>query len=106
MNVYVKTVESEYVGNEPGSTSVYADRSSGGLWEEIVLTPHPEAGGRFDARFVASGHQLSLTPGAVLETRPSGSFGPWELFRATNQPEGVSHLYREGVDALLLLEGR
>ena len=106
VNVYVKTVDLQYVGNEPGSTEVYSDRPGGGPWEEVVLTPHPDLQGQFDARFVASGLQLSMTPGAVLETRPAGEFGPWELFYATNQPEGVSHLYRPDVDALLLLEGR
>lgn len=60
---------------------VYADRESGGSWEAVDLTKH--ADGTFDARFVASGRQLSLTPNG-LETR--STVGAWETVRAHEQP--------------------
>lgn len=70
---------------------VYADRASGGAWEAVDLTKHD--GGTFDARFVASGRNLSLTP-AGLETR--STVGAWETVRAHEQPPDWSTilLYR------------
>lgn len=71
---------------------VYADRQTGGLWENIELTPHDD--GTFDACFVAASRQLSITP-TGSESRPAGGIGGWETLRAATQPgDNLSILYR------------
>jgi hypothetical protein len=70
---------------------VYSDKDQFGVWEAAELTKH--ADGRFDVRFLAANRQLSLTPFG-LESRVAGTFGPWEMQYATDQPDGSSLLYR------------
>ena len=103
--VYITTSRGYYLGVEPGTINVYNDRQHGGEWEQVELKPIEL--GRFVAHFVAANQELSITPSGVLETRPAGTNGPWEQVRATNQPEGVSFLYRDGVAMVpLRLEAR
>lgn len=98
MNVYLK-LNGKYVGVEPGTDRVYADRLSGGAWEEIELKSRGD--GSFTARFVAADKQLSIQPNGSLETRPSGTDGAYEIVRATTQPEGLNLLYRSSDDHVL-----
>lgn len=108
MKVYAK-LGGRYVGCSPtpipkrsgdAAFMPYHDREHGGSWEEIELTPHD--GGRFDAVFVAAGRQLAIAPGGLLESRPLGSVGSWELVYATAQPDGSSLIYRMGDDGALV----
>lgn len=92
MKVFLK-LNGHYVGVEPGTSKVYADRAAGGGWEEVELAP--KDGGLFIATFVAANLVLSVQPDGRLETRPAGTDGPFELLRATSQPEGLDILYRE-----------
>lgn len=98
MRVFAKK-DGKYVGVQPGTTTVYADRSSGGSWEEVELTPRGD--GFFDARFVAADVQLCMTPTGALEPRPAGMVGVWESLYATDQPDGSSLLYRLDGDRLV-----
>jgi hypothetical protein len=94
MRVYLKH-GGKYIGADPAKpNAVYSDRVAGGGWEAVELTPQGD-GGLFDARLVAADRQLSLQPDGRLETRPAGTFDAYELFRATEQPEGLAILYRE-----------
>jgi len=83
----------KYIGVEPGTAKVYADRAAGGAWETVTL--EPKGDGLFLPTFEASGLVLSGQPNGSLETRPGGTAGPYELWRATSQPEGLDILYRE-----------
>ncbi len=67
----------KYLGLEPGTTRVYADRPALGAWEEVVLTSH---GAWWDVRFGAANRQLTVTPDRQLDSRPAGTFGEWEQF--------------------------
>ena len=58
-----------------------------GGWERLRLTKHD--GGKFDLYFVDSGVQLSINDSGGYETRPAGTFGPWEMFDAAESPDGV-----------------
>lgn len=66
-----------------------------GEWEAVDLTKHDD--GTFDAKFVKSGRQLSLTP-AGLESRPA--VGAWETFRAHEQPPDWSTVLLYRADAV------
>ena len=92
MRVFLKS-HGQYIGVEPGTTNVYADRAAGGAWEEVEL--ESKGSGAFVATFVADSVVLSIQPDGRLETRPAGTDGPYELVRATSQPEGLDILYRE-----------
>jgi hypothetical protein len=92
MRVFLK-LAGKYIGVQPGTDRVYADRAAGQGWEEIELTPRD--GGQFLARFVAADKALSIQPDGRLETRPAGTAGAYEHLRATSQPEGLDILYRE-----------
>jgi hypothetical protein len=90
-----------YIGVEPGTTEVYADRRVGNGWEEVRLTPHDD--GLYDALFVASNLQLSIQPNGTLATRPAGTYAEYEQFLLTATADG---LYRPGVPGTVLtLEG-
>lgn len=98
MRVFLKC-RGRYVGVEPGTTTVYADRDAGAAWEEVDLMPL--GAGFFLARFVAADRMLSIQPDGSLETRPAGTDGAYEQLRATSQPEGLDILYRADGDRVL-----
>ncbi len=79
---------------------IYADRDQVGDWEEGELTAL--AGNAFAFRFLASNRQLSLTPSGRLESRYAGWVGVWEMFFATQQPDGIAILYRVTSAGLLV----
>lgn len=73
----------KYLGIEPGTLTVYANRDALGSWEAAEVTTHPTF---VDVRFVAANRQLTITPGKALESRPAGAIGEWEeLFLSTDQ---------------------
>lgn len=83
-----------FIGVEPGTTTVYHNRTVAGGWEQMALTPSPAQPKMFNALFTASGKTLSQQPGGTLQTRQGGTDGLYEQFFATNQPDGTSFLYR------------
>jgi hypothetical protein len=100
MKVYLKK-NGLYVGADPAAPDVvYADRTAGGGWEQIEMTPHDQ--GQFDLLLVAANRQLSFTP-TGLETRAAAAVGAWELPYATSQPDGAAFCYR--LDAGVIVGG-
>lgn len=85
-------LKGKYLGLEPGTEQPYANRDAIGGWEEIELTQHKD--GYFDALFIAANRQFTLTPDGDLQSRPAGTFGSWESFFATEQPDGSKLCYR------------
>ncbi len=86
------TLNGKYLGIEPGTTRVYADRAALGWWEDVALTSHPE--GWYDVRFIAANRQLTVTPTGSLESRIAGAIGEWERFLLSADH---TTLYRMGV---------
>jgi hypothetical protein len=107
MRVFIKRA-SKYLGQEPSQPrngespdafearmrrSLYADRDEGKGWEQAELEAVGD--GWFVVTFTASRRVLSQQPNGTLETRPEGTRGEFERFRATSQPEKIAILYRE-----------
>jgi hypothetical protein len=107
MKVFIKRA-GKYLGQEPSQPrngespdafetrmrrSLYANRDAGGGWEEAELEDVGD--GWFVVTLTASRRVLSQQPDGRLETRPEGTRGEFERFRATNQPEKIAILYRE-----------
>lgn len=89
----VAKVNGHYIGLQPGTADVYADRDTAGSWEELALTKHAD-GKTFDVLLKAADKQLSQNLSGGLESRPKGTGGSWETFYATEQPDGSKLLYR------------
>jgi hypothetical protein len=88
----------KYIGVEPGTTHVYADRTAGGSWEELDIAKRDD--GKYIVTFRSGQLVLSIQPDGRLETRPLGTDGPWEQLTIK---DGV--LSREGIGTTLELEG-
>lgn len=88
----------KYIGVEPGTRTVYADRPVGGAWEELDVTLQPD--GHYRAHFRAANLELSIQPDGRLETRPAGTYGAWEQLSVKD-----GTLSREGISTVLTLEG-
>lgn len=95
MKVYLK-LNNKFCGVDPAdpALAVYANRPQAGEWEQATLSG-PDANGKFSVSFVAANCTLSMTPFG-LEGRPIGTFSEWEQLFATDQPDGLSLLYRLG----------
>lgn len=91
------TLNGKYIGVEPGTTKVYADRLSGGAWEELDVT---QADGYYLVHFRTANLQLSIRPNGQLDTRPAGTDGAWEQLSIT-----AGALFRKGISTILGLEG-
>lgn len=98
MSVYA-LLNGQYIGVEPRTTGVYANRPTGGAWEALAVTSHSTW---VDVRFVAANLQLCITPDGKLETRPAGAIGEWEQLALT-VVAGRASISRAGVT--LALEG-
>jgi hypothetical protein len=88
----------KYIGVEPGTTKVYADRPAGGSWEELDITKRDD--GKYIVTFRSGQLVLSIQPDGRLETRPLGTDGPWEQLTIKD-----NNLSREGIGTVLELEG-
>lgn len=95
--VYAK-LSGKYIGVEPGTTTVYADRPAGGSWEELDIVKRND--GKYIVTFRSAQLVLSIQPDGRLETRPFGTDGPWEQLTIK---DGI--LSREGINVSLQLEG-
>lgn len=97
-----------YTGVAPNTTSVYYNRpgqpNAGGGWEEIAFTPHDDGG--WDAAYVAAGVELSLQDDGTLQSRPKGTYGPFENLQIrTESGTGRLLCYRTmGGGPVLLVE--
>ncbi len=88
----------KYIGVEPGTTKVYADRTAGGSWEELDITKRDD--GKYIVTFRSGQLVLSIQPDGKLETRPLGTDGAWEQLTIKDNT-----LFREGIGIILELEG-
>ena len=104
MRGFVK-VGSYYTGVDPNRTSiVYYNRpgepNAGGPWEEVEFTPQ---GNAYAVRYTQANKQLSIQNDGRLETRPAGTYGPFELFQIrTEEGSGRHILYRDDVRGAVL----
>jgi hypothetical protein len=92
----------KYIGVEPGTIKVYADRPVGAEWEDVEITKRDN--GQYGVRFVAANLQLSIQPSGTLETRPAGTDGPWEQLSIETAADGAV-LSRAGIPGTLRVEG-
>lgn len=92
------SLDGQYFGIDPSRRDrVYhnAEHKAGGPWELLELTPYGDPKeGKFTARFVEADRGLSMQPNGFIEARPAGTSGAYEVFYATNQPEGRGILYK------------
>jgi hypothetical protein len=81
----------KFVGCEPFPPyTAYANRQNLGSWENLRLIGH---GNIYAVEFVQANHSLSDTPNGP-ESRPLGTFGPWEVFRFDGKAlRGAYHTY-------------
>lgn len=76
MAIYAK-LGGFYVGLEPGTANVYANRTQGGSWEALTAV---QRGAKWELRLNAAMRTLSGTLNG-LEPRPLGTFGEWEQWQ-------------------------
>jgi hypothetical protein len=88
----------KYIGVEPGTTEVYANRPIGGAWEELDIFKRDD--GKYIVTFISAQLVLSIQPDGRLETRPLGTDKSWEQLSIKDNV-----LFREGIDVSLQLEG-
>lgn len=81
---------------------VYADRDNVNEWEDVELTKQPDF---WDARFLASSRQLTITPEGKLESRKQGAIGGWEQLQVLSLTDGTFRLFRPGVTTSLTIQG-
>lgn len=95
----------QFLGIEPGTTTVYADRPVAGEWELAEFLEHHS--GFFSVRFVAANRLLTITPDGTFESRPAAAPGAWETFYAAYLPpdDQAALVSPHGV-ALQILEAR
>lgn len=95
----------KYLGIEPGTEAVYADRNTLSEWEQAELTRHGSSA-LWDLRFVAANRTLTITPDGKLESRAGGAFGAWEQLQVMVEVDGTKVLYRPGTPVpTLTIEG-
>lgn len=75
MKVFFK-LGGKYVGCEPGTSLVYANRDKGDWWEDIELAILPNT--KAVATLIAINQVISIQPDSRIELRPAGTTGPWE----------------------------
>lgn len=87
-----------YFGIDPSQPDrIYhnAEHTQGGEWEKLELIPYGDPkDGKFTARFVAGDRVMSMQPNGFIEARQSGTSGQYEVFYATNQPNGQGIMYK------------
>lgn len=89
-----------YTGVDPsthGPKNVYYNRpgepNAGGEWETLLFTPHSDGG--WDGLYVSAGLQLSLQDDGTFQTRPKGTYGPYENLQIrTESGTGRLLIYR------------
>jgi hypothetical protein len=76
-----------FISSEPGHTDIeFRDVPAPTAWQKIRMIEQPDKHVRFE--FADSGLTLCVTPNGTMETRPSGTAGPWETFIAGEAPSG------------------
>lgn len=98
-----------YTGVDPSHPDkVYYNRpnepNQGDGWEQILFTPHSD--GTWDAAYEVAGKQLSLQPDGSLQTRPLGTFGPFEQFeiRVEDDTQRILLYRADAIGAVLIVQ--
>jgi hypothetical protein len=90
--------DSGYGSLEPGRQYPTFDRPTAGPWERVELR---RVGLDYFARFIDANRAITFAPDGSIETRPTGTTGPWETLRAATNAEGRHLLYRPGAACVL-----
>ena len=84
--------------NAGGTIALTGTKSDNG---KVAVTHHDDK--RYDALFIAANKTLSIQNDGSLQSRPAGTYGPFEQIRAATQPEPADvHVLFRSVDGVIL----